>query len=145
MKNSYKKSDYYFFAFMGAIILILVYYFWSVNKPGELDSFARCLQENNVKFYGAFWCPHCQAQKKIFGNSSKLLPYTECSTADQRGMLQVCIDNNIKSYPTWEFKDGSRLEGEVSLQELSAKTNCPLPGSLGNSPIPTEGTSTIIN
>lgn len=95
--------------------------------PGNLDEFAQCLDEQGAQFYGAFWCPHCQAQKRLFGRSAELLPYVECSTPDGNNQLQVCIDAGVEQYPTWEFADGSRLTGERSLEELAAKTNCPLP------------------
>ena len=41
------------------------------------DALATCLKDKGAVFYGAFWCPHCQAQKKEFGSSAKLLPYVE--------------------------------------------------------------------
>lgn len=94
------------------------------SQPGKLDVFAKCLKEKGAVFYGAFWCPHCQNQKALFGKSAKLLPYIECSTPDSKSQLAVCKDKNIKSYPTWEFKDSSRLEGEASLTQLSEKTGC---------------------
>jgi len=99
--------------------------------PGKYDSFATCLKDKGATFYGAFWCPHCQAQKKLFGSSAKLLPYVECSTADGQGQTQICIDKNITSYPTWELADGTRLptenEAGVTLETLAAKTSCELP------------------
>ncbi len=97
------------------------------NTPGTLDEFTRCLKEKGATFYGAFWCPHCQKEKAMFGKSARLLPYVECSTADGNGQLQVCQDKKISGYPTWEFTDGSRETGETSLQVLSEKTNCQLP------------------
>jgi len=113
------------------IILILVaglvgFFIYNSNRPGELDEFALCLKDRGVKFWGAFWCPHCQNQKKMFGRSERLLPYIECSTPDGKNQLQICIDKEIKGYPTWEFPDGSRLEGEVPLSQLSEKSGCVL-------------------
>jgi len=99
----------------------------SVSGPGKYDQFTQCLKDSGATFYGAFWCPHCQAQKKLFGSSQKLLPYVECSTADGQGQNQICIDNNVTGYPTWEFADASRLSGEVSLKTLAEKTSCVLP------------------
>ncbi len=94
---------------------------------GKYDAFATCLKDEGAVFYGAFWCVHCQATKKLFGASQKLLPYVECSTADGRGQVQMCADKKITSYPTWEFADGSRLAGEVTLEQLAEKTSCQLP------------------
>ena len=97
------------------------------SGPGNLDSFAQCLKDKGAIFYGAFWCPHCQRQKAMFGSAASLLPYIECSTPDGKGQLQVCIDKEVEQYPTWEFADVSRLTGEVALATLAEKTGCTLP------------------
>lgn len=98
------------------------------SRPGQLDSFAQCLKDEGVTFYGAFWCPHCQKTKGMFGRSAKLLPYVECSTADTKGQTQICIDEKITSYPTWTFAGTTtRLTGERTLSELAAMSGCQLP------------------
>lgn len=95
----------------------------------DLEPFAKCISDKNAKFYGAFWCPHCQDQKKLFGTAKNLIPYIECSTPDGNGQLQVCADAKIDGYPTWVFSDGSTLSGSLSLEELAEKTSCELPVS----------------
>src|SRR3989344_3855323 len=121
--------------FMGIIVLLVIGVIltvvlgWggtSVQGPGAYDEFAICLKDRGAVFYGAFWCPHCQSQKKLFGSSQKLLPYVECSTPDGRGQLPICTDKNIAGYPLWEFADGSRMGGEIPLEQLAEKTSCPL-------------------
>lgn len=112
---------------LGVVITVLLNMEKTPAGPGKYDEFAICLKDKGAVFYGAFWCTHCQATKKLFGSSQKLLPYVECSTADGRGQLQICKDKNIEGYPTWEFADGSRLYGELSLEELADKTSCILP------------------
>ena len=97
------------------------------KTPGKYDTFAVCLKDKGAVFYGAFWCTHCKAQKKLFGSSEKLLSYVECSTPNARDQTQICKDKEIKGYPTWEFADGSRLSGEISLATLAEKTSCALP------------------
>ena len=103
----------------------------NVAQTGKYDAFAQCIRDSGAKFYGAFWCPHCKAQKAMFGSSVKYLPYVECSTPDGNNQTQICIDNKIESYPTWILADGTRLPVEsasgVSLQTLATKTNCTLP------------------
>ncbi len=126
---------------IGVIVVVVVfgaflYRMGGTSKSGALDEFATCLAESGTKFYGAFWCPHCQAQKALFGASAKNLPYVECSTLDGKNRTQVCIDEDIASYPTWEFADGSRISGETSLQTLAEKTSCALPEEIE------EGTAT---
>lgn len=110
-----------------AVVLIVGFLIIQDNQPGELDGFASCLEEKGAKFYGAFWCPHCKNQKELFGNSERLLPYTECSTPDGNGTTIICQKEGINSYPTWVFADGSREAGELSLKFLSEKTGCTLP------------------
>lgn len=97
------------------------------RQPGEYDELAACLTEKGVKFYGAFWCPHCQEQKRMFGNSASKLPYVECSTPDGKSQTQICSDLEIKSYPTWIFADESRLTGAIPLLDLASKAGCELP------------------
>lgn len=94
---------------------------------GRLDGFAQCLNDRGAVFYGAYWCSHCENQKKLFGSSAKLLPYVECSTPNGQSQLQRCAEKNIEGYPTWEFANGSRESGELSLARLAEKTGCTLP------------------
>ncbi len=113
---------------MGVVVTVLIRGGnGGVVAPGKYDTFAQCLKDKGAIFYGAFWCPHCQATKKLFGSSQKLLPYVECSTANGQGQTQICIDKGIQSYPTWVFADGSTLNGEQSLEALAEKTSCVLP------------------
>lgn len=106
----------------GAVFLIVR----NNNKPGKYDALAQCINTSGAKMYGAFWCPHCQATKAMFGKSAQYLPYVECSTPDGKGQLQVCTDKGVEGYPTWVFADGSRLTGEHTLQELADASKCPL-------------------
>jgi large repetitive protein len=125
-----KKSRLIWYA-VGAVAVIIIIALLvassNSNKPGNLDSFAKCLTESGAKFYGASWCSHCQAQKLEFGKSVEFMPYVECSTPDGQSQMAVCARQNITSYPTWVFPDGSRESGKLSLQELAYKTNCVLP------------------
>lgn len=106
---------------VGGLISLLVV---QAKKPGKYDGLAQCISDSGTKMYGAFWCPHCQATKAMFGKSAKLLPYVECSQPDGKGQLPVCDAIGIKGYPTWIFPDGSQLTGEQTLDTLAAKTNC---------------------
>lgn len=110
-----------------AIIAISVLAFSPQKQEnGKLDSFAGCLKDKGVVLYGAFWCTHCQNQKKSFAKSAHLLPYVECSTPDGRQQLAVCAENNIESYPTWQFPGNHRELGELSLEKISQLSGCPL-------------------
>lgn len=91
-------------------------------KPGQYDDFAKCLSSKNVTMYGAYWCPHCQNTKKNFGTSFQYVKYVECTVETKK-----CTDENVNGYPTWTFGDGSRVEGEISLQQIADKSECQLP------------------
>ena len=123
-----KKGMLIFWLIVIALIVAGIGASFVANRgPGQLDGFAQCLKDKGAIFYGAFWCPHCQATKKMFGKSARLLPYVECSTPDGQGQLQICKDKNITSYPTWVFPDGPTLSGERTLMELASSSSCVLP------------------
>lgn len=115
---------------IGLIVLGIGASFIASSRPNPLDSFAKCLKENGAIMYGAFWCPHCQRTKAMFGSAAQYLPYVECSTPDGKGQTQVCIDKKIQSYPTWVFADGHTLNGEHTLTELAQASKCPLPAGV---------------
>lgn len=126
------KNNKTLYIFIGSLVLIFAVIvgtrYWSEAQPGTYDELAQCIADSGAKFYGAFWCPHCTAQKEAFGNSYKLLPYIECSLPDKSGQTQECIDAGITGYPTWRFSDGSELSGNIPLAVLAEKTNCPFSG-----------------
>lgn len=69
-----------FITILCIVILCGGYYIYTNSKkPGKYDELAQCIEKSGTKFYGAFWCPHCQAQKALFGKSAKKLPYVECA------------------------------------------------------------------
>lgn len=106
---------------IGALLALLI---TQAKKPGKYDAVAQCIADSGAKFYGAFWCPHCQATKAMFGKSAKKLPYIECSQPSGKGQLPICDEAGIKGYPTWRFADGSELSGERTMAELAERTNC---------------------
>lgn len=118
-----------------ALAVIMGGFFWLQSsqqaQASKLDTFASCIADSGAKFYGAFWCSHCQNQKAMFNTTFETaadkLPYIECSTPDTNGQLEICKTEEIDTYPTWKFADGSVHEGEATMQQLAEKTNCPLP------------------
>ncbi len=99
------------------------------RQVGYLDEFAKCLADKKIVMYGADWCPHCQNEKKLFGDSFRFVPYVECPDDPQR-----CLKEGIEGYPTWIFpaslaggSDGKKLTGEQGLEKLSQESTCQLP------------------
>ncbi len=112
---------------LAIIVVAVVFISVEDKKPAKYDEFAQCIFDSGAKFYGAFWCPHCQSQKAMFGKAAKNLPYTECSTPDGKSQLPICKDAGVTGYPLWVFADTSRIEGEIKLDVLAEKTSCVLP------------------
>jgi hypothetical protein len=106
-----------------------VRYIQTLLGQRKYDAFAQCLSDRGVKFYGAWWCPHCTEQKEEFGASIDQVPYIECGVkGDTRAKTQVCKDAGITHYPTWQFPPmGERVERVFSLEELRDRTGCSLP------------------
>ncbi|MFC1758608.1 peptidylprolyl isomerase [Planctomycetota bacterium] len=92
----------------------------------DLVAFAQAIAASGVTFYGAAWCPSCTAQKELFEDGGRYLPFIEVTNGD-RSRNQIGIENNITTYPTWELADGRRHEGMMSLDELSAFTGIQIP------------------
>lgn len=92
----------------------------------DMDAFAKCITEKGAKLYGASWCPHCQIQKKEFGESVQYVNYIECAVEGSKNQAEACAAAGIKGYPTWQFADGSQILGEATFEQLSEKTSCPL-------------------
>lgn len=84
----------------------------------ENGPLAKCLTEKGVKMYGTEWCPHCQNQKKAFGDAFQLINYIDC---DER--REECINAGVKGFPTWEV-NGSLYSGEQPLPRLAALAEC---------------------
>lgn len=72
------------------------------EASNNLDTFAQCLTKADVKMFGTATCPHCQNQKKLFGDSFKYIQYVDCFASPT-----MC--SNIATVPTWLFADGSVL------------------------------------
>jgi thiol-disulfide isomerase/thioredoxin len=126
-KPDTKTSNIIIAIFIIIVIGILGISFYSAfSSGGNYDEFTKCITDSGAKMYGAYWCPHCQEQKSLFGKSWDKVNYIECSLPNRGGQTQFCNSAGIKSYPTWEFSDGSISPGLISLQQLSQKTGCQL-------------------
>lgn len=111
------KSKYYIAASVIGIIVLAgaAYSIYSINKPGEYDNFAKCLNEKGAVMYGAMsWCHFTQGQKAMFGRSFKYINYHEYTELP-----------GIKKTPTWVI-NGEWHENAQSFDKLAALTGCKL-------------------
>ncbi len=127
------------------IIIIISLLFLSAcgttQEKKDLDEFAKCLTENEVTMYGTYWCSHCSSTKKKFGHSFQHINYIECDPKckpDKEGKIiiacqgkegkpELCLQKDIKGYPTWENKEGERIFGEINFEQLAEFGGCKLP------------------
>jgi len=90
----------------------------SDSGPAEI-ALAQHLKQVGAKMYGAWWCPHCQEQKQLFGKTAaSQFPYIECDPRGQNPQPDLCQTAGIESYPTWEI-NGKTYSGTQSLEELA--------------------------
>lgn len=81
-----------------------------------------------MKVYVAWWCPHCAAQKKLFGDAFEKLNSIECAAGLPQGRLgPACTNNGVTSVPLWEMVDGKRIPGTQPLEKLAELSGCELP------------------
>lgn len=110
--------------FLGILALFLV----SCGNNTGYSSFVDCLDDKDVKLYGAFWCGHCKNQKEMFGDSEKILTdkiYVECDIRANKNNQEECQEKGITGYPTWIIND-EKYPGVRQLEYISAISGCPL-------------------
>lgn len=110
-------------------VAILIIFAWPNSGQKQEDqfgltAFAQCLADKEITMYGVYWCPHCQNEKRAFGDAWNLVPYVECTDEPTR-----CSDEGIEGFPTWIFPDGRRLKGEQGIEKLSQESGCELNSS----------------
>lgn len=104
-----------------AVAFIQLYYSGVFQPPEDprLRALAEHLESRDATFYGAFWCPSCQRQRRLFGASAERLPYVEC-TPDGRNAppAMACLEAGVENYPTWVI-DGERETGVMQPRKLA--------------------------
>ena len=94
----------------------------SSESTKESIELAKYLNDNGVVKYSAYWCPNCLNQSELFGKQAyKELNVVECARDATNSQTQLCVDKNIKGFPTWEI-NGKQILGVLSLKELSMMT-----------------------
>jgi cyclophilin family peptidyl-prolyl cis-trans isomerase len=91
-------------------------------------AFAKALTAAGAKLYAADWCPFCTQQKALFREGASYLPFIEVTNPD-RTPNSIGTQENITSYPTWKFANGTVTTGVKTLQELSTLSGVAIPSS----------------
>ena len=108
------------------IALIAIAVVKNAGGTGKYDEFAKCLTEKGFAEYGAYWCPHCAEQKKLFGKSFQYVNYVECDPRGGNANPGLCTLKGIEGYPTWITGDNEKLSGVQSLENLAELSGCEL-------------------
>ena len=108
------------------IIVLLALFISGCSKEADpnAEKLVICLEESGVKMYGAFWCGHCEEQKKLLGNVGSV--YVECDARGKNEQAELCIEKGILGYPTFELSNGSFISGIHTVSELADITGCSL-------------------
>ena len=109
---------------IGILVFIIgsISYLTSQEDP-KISELAQCLTDSDAIMYGAFWCGHCDDQKKLFGNSFKHIDYVECDERGDNPQPERCQIEGIEGYPTWKI-NGQTMSGVISLNQLSSVAGC---------------------
>ncbi|ABW27932.1 vitamin K epoxide reductase family protein [Acaryochloris marina] len=108
-------------------------FFTITDSSGEAElELAKHLKQTDAKMFGAFWCPHCADQKKLFGvQAISEMPYVECAPEGPSPQVDLCTEELGKAseklrpiigrdagFPTWKIGD-NYYSGQQSLIDLA--------------------------
>ncbi len=96
------------------------------GEATDLVAFARDLDASGTKLFCASWSAACAEQRQQFEDGDAYLPYVEVGTPDRRGN-QTAAAEGITEIPTWQFPDGTRATGLLSIEELSTQSGVAVP------------------
>ncbi len=101
----------------------------SAAAEPDLVAFAKALNSAGVKYFGTAWSPETTTQKQLFQDGGQFLPFIEVSNPNGTPN-QAATDNNITTFPTWEFPDHSRLTGLQALETISQRSGVAIPNGV---------------
>lgn len=103
------------------------------TTSGESEKqLAKHLKKMGAKYYGVWWCPHCYAQKQLFGKEAwRSINAIECDPRGVNPKTQLCRAAKIEGFPTWEIK-GKLYVGTQSLERLANITEYKGPRNFRN-------------
>ncbi|MDZ4850954.1 MAG: tandem-95 repeat protein [Pirellulaceae bacterium] len=108
----------------------------------DLVAFAKSLRDAGVIFFGADWCPNCIQQKKLFEDGSQFLNFVEVTNPDRTPNTRGNTEG-VFTYPTWQFQNGSRQTGVLSLAQISSSSGIAIPTSSRPSITPISATTVL--
>ncbi|UBF29047.1 vitamin K epoxide reductase family protein [Kovacikia minuta CCNUW1] len=99
----------------------------TTSSSAEIE-LARHLKSVGAKMYGAYWCPHCHDQERLFGKEAfTSINYIECAPDGTKNQSALCLkiapDSEKQTgqsfgFPTWEI-NGKYYPGIQTLENLA--------------------------
>ena len=78
----------------------------TTSSSSQKIKFAKFLNDNNIKMYSAYWCPHCHDQKQLFGKeAANELTIIECAKDGENNQYKLCKEKEIEGFPSWEINN----------------------------------------
>lgn len=112
------------------------------NTSGQAElALAKHLKQVGAKMYGAYWCPHCNDQKELFGKEAfSSIDYVECAPDGKNSRTALCQQMGPEiekktgksfGFPTWEI-NGQFYSGTQTLEELATASGYTGPRNFKN-------------
>ena len=92
----------------------------------DLVAFARALAADGVQLFAAAWDADSTSQIQLFEDGGKDLPFIEVTGGD-RELNDVGEAEEISTFPTWQFSDDTRVEGILTLAQVSEMSGVEIP------------------
>jgi hypothetical protein len=92
------------------------------------------LKSAGAKMYGTYWCSVCHWQRKQFGEEAfNQITYVECDPGGTNSQADLCRQQNIRAYPTWEVNGRIYPPGGYPLEDLAEMSGYQGPVRFGGS------------
>jgi len=89
------------------------------SQSNDNIALAKHLHSIGAIMYGAYWCPYCEKQRKMFGQAAfAQIKYIECDPRSTSSRPDLCRKARVRSYPTWEI-NGRMYPGMRYLTDLA--------------------------
>ncbi len=76
--------------------------------------------QKTARLYSTYWCSTCKYQKNLFGPEAQaLIPEVECDPRGENPQTELCRQQGVRAYPTWEINGQVLQPGALSLSELA--------------------------
>lgn len=99
-------------------LVALVYAAVQAQSGHQMAQYAQCLQRKGLTMYGADWCPHCQEQKRKFGQYMRYIRYVDCDRN-----RNLCSQRRIKGLPTLLLSNNREVPAG-SLKRVAMAAGC---------------------